>query len=264
MPAGENSVSFRMPPQPTNAPPSGSSSRLPSNGELSFFGWTNVFSDLRGLLRRVDLQHERARVRLLLRDRAVVEERDRRRAVEARVVLVAELHRRGRPEVAALPAETPDDRAVAADQIERARVAARDEDRPAGPVGDRVDVEVVERPLLRRVVRRLAVRLDRLGERDVVEAVPLEDDLPCLDVDLLDDAVLCVAVLRPADRAQVDGNLVVDGDVRGAARRQLELVQVAVEAVRRPSRSRSACTTRRRRRSSRARSRPSRSSPATR
>ena len=65
----------------------------------------------------------------------------------------------------------------------------------------------------------------------MVDAVPLEDDVAGRDVDLLDDAVAREALLRPADAAQVGRDLSVGGDERRAARRELELVQVAAETV---------------------------------
>ena len=65
----------------------------------------------------------------------------------------------------------------------------------------------------------------------MVDAVPLEQDAAGRDVDLLDDAVVDEAPLRPADAAQVGCDLPVGGDERRSARRQLELVQVALETV---------------------------------
>src|SRR4029077_6832370 len=48
---------------------------------------------------------------------------------------------------------------------------------------------------------------------------------------LLDDAVVHEAARRTPDRREVGRDLVVDGDVRRAARRQLELVQVTHAAA---------------------------------
>ena len=53
--------------------------------------------------------------------------------------------------------------------------------------------------------------LGRLLERDVVEAVPLEQHASGRDVDLLDHALDEAPVDRPADPRQVGADLVVDG-----------------------------------------------------
>ena len=140
------------------------------------------------------------------------------------------------PKLLCLPPEPPDDVPVAGEQIDRRHVPARDQHRAAGAVGDRIDVEIVERAFPAGVPGRFAVRLGRLGQRDVVDAVPFEEHAPGRDVDLLDDAVLDEAPLRPADAAQVGSNLTVGGDERCSARCQLELVQVAVETVARAHR----------------------------
>jgi hypothetical protein len=51
----------------------------------------------------------------------------------------------------------------------------------------------------------------------VVEAVPLEDDLAALDLDLLDDPLDEPSVDRSADRREVGAELVVDRDQRRPA-----------------------------------------------
>ena len=149
--------------------------------------------------------------------------------MQPRVVLERELHGRRRAEVAARAAEPPDDVPVACEQVDRAGVPRGDEDRPSRAVGDRVHMEVVQRLLLRGIARGLAVGLGGLRERNVVDAVPLEDDTAGGDVDLLDDAVVHVAVPRPADRREIGRDLAVDGHVRGPTRSELKLVQVACE-----------------------------------
>ena len=65
----------------------------------------------------------------------------------------------------------------------------------------------------------------------VAGAVPLEQDLPGLDVDLLDDAVDDLLVGRAADGAEVGGRGGVGQDQRGVPRRDEELVEVRHVAV---------------------------------
>lgn len=151
--------------------------------------------------------------------------------MQPRVVLVEEPDCRGRPEVAVLATELPHDRAVPRQLVDRRSVARGDEDAAAGRVGNRVDVKVVKRPLLGRMLRRLVIRLQRVRQRHMPEAVPLEDETVRGDVDLLHDAVVDPAVLRAADRPEVGRHLVVGRDVGRTARGQLKLVQVALEAV---------------------------------
>ncbi len=91
---------------------------------------------------------------------------------------------------------------------------------------DRVDVEVVVGRV--RVVRRGLVAL---VERHVVEAVPLEQHPPGRHVDLLDDAVIDLAVARAADGGEVAARLVVGRDQRRALGGQRECVLVRVIAV---------------------------------
>src|SRR5215213_10546287 len=89
-----------------------------------------------------------------------------------------------------------------------------------------VDVEVVESRL--EVGRRLKKRLVELG---VLQAVPLEDDLPALDVDLLDYPVEHISFHRISHRDGVPWNLVVDRDERRILGRDEELVMVPLVAV---------------------------------
>ena len=146
----------------------------------------------------------------------------------ARVVLPGEARPRPHLEVALLAAEPPDDLPGAlADLVDGARVPRRDDQRVVRPRLDRVDVEVVVRR--RRVLRDLGQV--RLVQRDVPEAVPLEEDAARRDVDLLEDRVERVAVARAADGAQVLRYLPIDRDQRRPLRREQELVLVAGETV---------------------------------
>ena len=76
------------------------------------------------------------------------------------------------------------------------------------------------------VVRVPGVVRVRLLDRDVVEAAPLEQDSPARERELLDDAADHLAASGAADRRQVRRPDHVARGEGGAARRQLELVQV--------------------------------------
>ena len=65
----------------------------------------------------------------------------------------------------------------------------------------------------------------------MVKAVPFEEDLAGLDVELLDDAVPRRAVLRAAGWGEIRRHRLVGGEQRGVLRGDEELVQVSVEAV---------------------------------
>src|SRR5262245_40917259 len=87
----------------------------------------------------------------------------------------------GRPgphlEVALLAAEPPEDRAgLAAELVDRARVARRDEVVAGRLLLDGVDVEVVVRVAGRRAAGARQ-RDIRLVDRDVLEAVPVAEDI---------------------------------------------------------------------------------------
>src|SRR5215213_4765313 len=89
-----------------------------------------------------------------------------------------------------------------------------------------VDVEVVESRL--EVGRRLKKRLVELG---VLQAVPLEDDLPALDIDLLDYPVEHITFYRTAETGEIPWRLVVDRDQGRILGRDEELVMVPLVAV---------------------------------
>ena len=116
-------------------------------------------------------------------------------------------------EIASFAAQPPDDRPGApVDLVDRVGVSRRDEQIAVSAELDRVDVEVVER----RLPSPLGVGLRK---RDVTERVPLEQDTPRRDVELLQAGVDHVAAR------------LVEGDQGGVAQRDRELVFVAGEAV---------------------------------
>jgi hypothetical protein len=128
-------------------------------------------------------------------------------------------------EVALLAAEAPQDATAAPiDLVDGPGVARRHEQVAVFGEVDGVDVEVV-------VGARRWQRLVALVERDVIEAMPLEEDPASGDVELLDDAVQDLAVLRAADGGQIARNGVLDRDERGALGRQAEFVLVRVEPI---------------------------------
>ena len=74
----------------------------------------------------------------------------------------------------------------------------------------------------------------RLLDADVLEAVPLEENLARLDVDLLSDPVEHDTVYRTPHAGQVPLHLVVDGDQRRVLWGDEKLVVLALKAVGRP------------------------------
>ena len=89
-----------------------------------------------------------------------------------------------------------------------------------------VDVEVVESRL--EVGRRFVVGLI---QPDVLQAVPLEEHLSGLDVDLLDYTVENFSVYGTADAREGPGHFAVDRDQCRILGRDEELVVVPLEAV---------------------------------
>ena len=131
------------------------------------------------------------------------------------------------PEVAVLAAQPPDDPpAVAVDLVDGPGVATRDDQVAVGGETDRVDVEVVVGRV--RVARGGLVAV---GDRHVVEAVPLEQHAAGGQVDLLDDPVVDLAVARATGRGEVAAGLVVGLDQRRVLRGQEERVLVGEVAV---------------------------------
>ena len=115
---------------------------------------------------------------------------------------------------------------MAADLVGRPRIARVDQQIAVRVDVDRVDVEPVPRSARRGWERLLA-----LAERNVVRAVPLEQDPAGSDVDFLDDPVDHRLVRGAADRSQVRGRGCVGQDECGVPRCDQELVAVGAEAV---------------------------------
>ena len=110
----------------------------------------------------------------------------------------------------------------AIDLVDRVGVARGHEEVPVRVHADRVQVDVVpvgaEAPV-------------GVGDRDVVEAVPLEQHAPGRDVDLLEDRILDRAVLGAADGPQVVAGHEVGREQRGPAVGQQELMEIAAHSV---------------------------------
>src|SRR5215212_1188276 len=167
----------------------------------------------------VDLDHDAAGL-YLSGHVTIVEDGDLTVGVAAGVVLESGPGAGTHLEVALLPAQTPDDLSrLSVDLVHGGGVAGGDEQVILIVYVYGVDVEVVVGLGVRRV------------EADVLEAVPLEDDLTALDVDLLDDPVEHVTVYRIADRDAVPWHLVVDRDQGRILGRDEELVVVTLVSV---------------------------------
>ena len=157
----------------------------------------------------------------------VVEEAESAVRLAAGVVLEGEPGAWPHREVAPLAAEAPD-------HLARLAVDLVDGGRPAGG-----DEQVVVRVHVHRVHVEVVVRVLEVGphlgkglvEPDVVQAVPLEEDLARLHVDLLYDAFQRDAVPRTADGGEVPRGLSVNDEQRGAAVGQEELVVVSLVTV---------------------------------
>ena len=159
---------------------------------------------------------------------AVVEDAHRVRVQRRDVMLEPEGGARPHPEAGPLPAKLPDDLPAGPGHlVDRAGVAGRQQQVAVGRDRDRVDVQVVER----RGLGAPGERRVRVGDRDVVQAVPLEQDLAGSDVDLLHHAGQRDPLGRAADCGQVRGPRPVGGDQRGVLRADHELVQVRLQPV---------------------------------
>ena len=115
--------------------------------------------------------------------------------------------------------------ALAVELVDRRGMPRRHEQVVVGVDADRVEVEVVDVP------RGVGRRPVRLVHGDVVEAVPLEEHLAFLDVELLDDPFGHLTARRSPDRGEVRGHRVVDREERGAAFGDQELVEIAAVPV---------------------------------
>src|SRR5215212_907307 len=151
---------------------------------------------------------------------AVIEDGDSAVGMIAGVMLEGSHGARTHLEVALFPAELPDDLArLSVDLVNSAGITGGDEQVFLIVYIYGVDVEVV---------KGLGVRLI---EADVVQAVPLEYNLPGLDFDLLDDPVEYLAVCSIPPHGAVPGQLVVDRDESRVLGRDEEFVVVPFVAV---------------------------------
>ena len=159
----------------------------------------------RHLLRRgVRSEHQHTREPLDWWSCPVVEERDRSVGMASCVVLPRESGSEAHLEVAPLAAQPPEDLLrLAGDLIDGVCVACGDQQVAARLHIDRVDVEVIVGRSLRAGLR-LWWRRIRLGNRNLGIAVPLEQDSAGGDVELLHDPVPDAALLRTADRREID------------------------------------------------------------
>src|SRR5215217_7873576 len=174
----------------------------------------------------VDLDHYAAGLYVFL-DPAVVEDRYRAVGVAAGIVLPVGSGTVSHVEVALFPAKTPDDLSrLPVDLVHRASPAGRNEQVILVIYIYGVDVEVVESGL--EVGGRLVVRL---LQPDVVEAVPLEEYLPALDVDLLSYPLEHDTLNRTTDGGEIPYYLAVDRDQGCILWRDEELVVVPLVAV---------------------------------
>src|SRR5215203_1945152 len=157
----------------------------------------------------------------------VVEEGDGAVFLAAGVVLEGETGPLAHSEVAPLPAEAPDHLpALPVHLVDGGGLAGADEQVAVVVLSHRVYVEVVVGVAL------VGVRPGGgLLEADVLQAVPLEEDLARLDVHLLDDPVHHGGLLRAADRGEIHLHSVVDGEERGVPLGYEELMVVPREPV---------------------------------
>src|SRR5215207_3410038 len=157
----------------------------------------------------------------------VVEEGDGAVFLAAGVVLEGETGPLAHREVAPLPAEAPDHLpALPVHLVDGRGLAGADEQVAVVVLSYGVDVEVVV------AVALVGVRPGGgLLEADVLQAVPLEEDLSSLDVHLLDDPVHHGGLLRAAGRGKIHRHPAVDGEERGVPLGYEELVVVPREPV---------------------------------
>ena len=158
---------------------------------------------------------------------AVVEDADRAVGQLAGIVLP------GRPragflrEGALLAPQAPEDLpAAAVDVVDRPGVSRRHQHASVRVRRERVDVEEVIRPR-----QRAAGAFVGFGERDVVEARPLHPHEAGPDVDFLKHAVGHRSVGGTADGRQIAEHGSIGRDQRGPPRRELEVMEVRLQAV---------------------------------
>ena len=134
----------------------------------------------------------------------------------------------GEPDVGVAPADRAEHLAAGGAQlVQRPGVARGYQRRAVFLLFDGVDVEVVEGPAdAGRAGRAVAV-----GERDVVEAVPLPAHEPGAQVEFLKDAVGHGAVARAADVGEIAPDRGEHRQHGGRAIGYVEVVQVGFVAV---------------------------------
>src|SRR5215469_9271252 len=163
---------------------------------------------------------------LLLIDRravgGVVEDRQTAVSVRSRMVLPPELTPGAHLEIGLFAVQPPDYRAgLPVDLVDSAGITRRDQQVPVLVDGDGVEVAVIVRPVRASIAAithaELLIRLAYIDWRAVaIPAVPLEQQLPAGDVDLLDHPGNDVPARWTAHRAQVDARVPpVDGEKRG-------------------------------------------------
>src|SRR5215210_1039590 len=174
----------------------------------------------------IDLDHCGAGLHVLF-DSAVVEDRYEAVGVVADIMLPVCPAPEPHGEVAHFPAQTPGNLArLARDLVQGGSPARRDDQVSVGMWIYGVYVEVVESRL--EVGRR---SVERLLQLDVVETVPLEEHLPALDVDLLDDPFQHRTVDGTAHTGEVPAHLTVDRDQRSILGHDHELVVIPFVTV---------------------------------
>src|SRR5919107_1389163 len=186
-----------------------------------------VLTDQRGThIILIDLDHRGAGLCVLF-ESTVVEDRYDAVGVMAGIMLPVRSAPESHGEVATFPAQTPGDLArLARDLVQGGSPARRDGQVSVGMWIYGVDVEVIESRL---EVGRWTV--ERLLQLDMVEAVPLEEHLPALDVDLLDNPFQHRTVDGAAHTGQVRTHFIVDRDQRRILGRDNELVVIPFVAV---------------------------------
>src|SRR5215211_3062282 len=170
----------------------------------------------------VELYHDPAGSVVHLGMGTVVEDGDGAVSLAASVVLEGALGARTHIEVALLAVQSPCDLpALALYLVDAPGIAGTEEQVAVGLYVYGVDVEVVVDMV--GIFGQLDVGL---LDVDVLEAVPLEEHFPALDVHLLDDTFPGHAILRATDRGEVPSPLSVGYQERGVLRGDQELVQV--------------------------------------
>src|SRR5918993_2367761 len=190
--------------------------------------WRGVLAHQLGThLLLLELYHDPARSIVHLGMSAIVEDGDCGVALAPGVVLEGAPGARTHLNVALLAAESPHDlAAVALYLVHGPGISGTEKQVVVGLYVYGVDVEVVVDVL--GILGRLDVGL---LDSDVLQAMPLEDDLPGLDVHLLDDPFPDHAILRSTDRGEVRSLRSVGHQERGVLRGDEELVEVPTVIV---------------------------------